>query len=649
MGHSHNVTFDEFFTSGMEESVSPYLTENSRSWAKNLSLRAAILSAICLVLAYVSSFHSEAAKNAFLVLVYFLSGTPALRSTIEDLKEFTINIDILMTLAAFLSVFIGAQLEGGLLIVLFNLSGAMEDAVSSKAMGALHNLHKIAPTKATVIDADGNHLEQSIKGIEVDTKILVKAGEVVPLDGKVIDGQSLVNLVHLTGESVPVSTTKGDTVQAGARNLDGTLTLHVTKTSAESTLSQIINLIKHAQETKPKLQRFLDTFSRTYATTIISLFFLFAITLPFLLNITYFGIEGSVYRALTFLIAASPCALIIATPTAYLSSISACARNGILMKGGVILDALATCKAFVFDKTGTLTTGQLTLDTISHSAGDAPLSEDKVLQAAAALEAHVTHPIGVAICEKAKAQGLQIFESNEFKNVPGYGIEGKVSVDGTSYEAFVGNSAYITEKTSLQLKDTSNTSAYMLLNNNVYAFEFVDTLREGIQNTVQSLVKDHSVRTVMLTGDHQKAAMRVAQETGITDVFADLRPDDKLKKVEEIDQATPCAMIGDGINDAPSLARATVGISLGQVGSATAIDASDIVLLNDKMDLLPWLFGKSQKTSRVIIQNLTLALAVICLTPLPALFGYVPLWIAVILHEGGTLLVGLNSLRLLKK
>ncbi|MCB1085383.1 MAG: cation-translocating P-type ATPase, partial [Chlamydiia bacterium] len=271
--------FDEFFTSGLEESISPFLKKSSRKWAHNLSLKSSLLAGFFLLTAFISSFYILDLSHICLLLVYFLAGTPALLNTIEDIKNLEINIDVLMTLAAFLSFLIGSQMEGGLLLVLFAFSGAMEESVSKKAKGALINLNHLSPTVGVVIGEGGTLFQKSVREIAVGTSLLVRAGEIVPLDGIVSEGSSFVNLVHLTGESVPVSKTKGDEVQAGSRNLDGTLTINVTKTSAESTLSKIIKLIHEAQGMKPKLQRFLDKFGKQYAITNLSHFFLFALTL----------------------------------------------------------------------------------------------------------------------------------------------------------------------------------------------------------------------------------------------------------------------------------------------------------------------------------------------------------------------------------
>ncbi|MCB1067076.1 MAG: heavy metal translocating P-type ATPase [Simkania sp.] len=643
--------FDEFFTSGQEESISPFLTEDSRKWAKNLSLKSSILSGVFLLAAFITSFYSLTLSNLLLLFVYFLVGTPALQNTIEDIKNLEINIDVLMTLAAFLSFLIGSQMEGGLLLVLFAFSGAMEETVSRKAKGALLNLNELSPTMATVLGEKRTLFQKSVREITVGTRLLVRAGEIVPLDGIVVDGNSFVNLVHLTGESVPVSKTKDHEVQAGSRNLDGTLTIRVTRTSADSTLSKIIQLINQAQEMKPRVQRFLDKFGRSYAITIISLFFLFSILLPWIFPISYFGIEGSVYRALTFLIAASPCALIIATPTAYLSAISACARKGILLKGGITLDALASCRTIAFDKTGTLTTGKLSCENVIPLSENPVCTTDEAIQIAAALERHVTHPMAEAIISFGKKKNLSPLDIDKFQSVPGFGLKGELN----GRTVFIGNEAFIIEqltkkpdlKSLIAKEDQSVT--FLLVEESLFVFHFKDTLRPEVPEVIRNLKNEHRLELMMLTGDHQASAAAVAKLLGIEVFLSDLRPEHKLETVSNLSMKHGLAMVGDGINDAPALARATVGISLGEIGSATAIDASDIVFLQDDLKLLSWLYTKARKTMRIVRENLTLALGVICLVTTPALLGWIPLWLAVILHEGGTVLVGLNSLRLLKK
>lgn len=650
--------FDEFFSSDMEESISPFLTFSSRKFAKNIQLRASLVAAVCLAIAFILTLLHSPLASFFLILVYFFAGTKALIDTIEDIRNFEINIDVLMTLAAFLSVLIDSALEGGLLLVLFSLSGAMEQVVEHKSKSALYRLHQIAPNFAYVLSETGSVYEKSIREIAVGTKLVIRPGDVVPLDGVILQGSSFVNLVHLTGESEPISKKEGDAVQAGSRNLDGSLVLQVLKTSSESTLSRIMKLINNAQESKPKVQKLLDRFSRVYAITIICLSLFFILILPYVFGISFAGHEGSIYRGLAFLIAASPCAIIIATPTAYLSAISACAKKGILLKGGVSLDALARCTMIAFDKTGTLTTGNLKCREFIKLYGD-ECSSDEALSIAATLERYAHHPIAKAITEYASNQQMLLHEVISCKVVAGYGLEGEVLVHGKKRPVFIGNPDYIFSKMHSDLKateilknvltSTQFPMCVLLVNATLFLFTFVDEIRDNIAETVDILKKDHQIESLMLTGDHEKSAQHVGELSHISQIHFDLRPEDKLKIVSDLAAHHSLAMVGDGINDAPALARATIGISMGQIGSDTAIDASDIVLLHDDLSLITWAFKKAKKTMSIVKQNLSLALGVICLVTTPALLGFIPLWLAVILHEGGTLIVGLNSLRLLKK
>ncbi|ADI38979.1 putative cadmium/zinc-transporting ATPase HMA1,chloroplastic [Waddlia chondrophila 2032/99] len=652
------LIFEQFFELGQEETLSPFITPNSRDWSAHLTLKSAILAAFLLLISFILSFFPAWVPFSHLTLigVYFLAGIPSLIEALEDLANFEVNIDILMTLAAFSSIFIGSGMEGGLLLVLFALSGSMEDAVRSKATSAINSLHKLSPTTAFVVQEDGTAVEKSIKEIAVGCLIRVKAGQIVPLDGLVKKGRSSVNLVHLTGESIPVPKSIGDEVPAGAQNIDGAISMEVTRTSNDSTLARIIELVTQAQDAKPKLQRWFDAQSRRYAISIILLAFIFAASFPFLLQIPFLGTEGSLYRALAFLIAASPCALIIALPIAYLSAISICARNGILMKGGVALDALASCKAIAFDKTGTLTTGELTCEPIESIAPSSQEKRQRALEIAAALEQNAIHPIARSIVSYAEEQKIRPAELAEFQSIPGFGLKGKVE-EG---EVFLGRPEYLIDKLpadksgplKTRMEDVQSKGemlAVLSCGSDLFLFRFHDTVRPELKKTLDMLKSRWNLLIVMLTGDHENSARRVAEELGIDQWRAHLRPEDKLSAVSEISQSKGLAMVGDGINDAPALARSTVGVCMGQVGTTAAMDASDIVLLHDNIEMLSWLYGKAKKTQAIVKQNFLLATGAIIFASLPALFGIVPLWMAVILHEGGTILVGLNALRLLRK
>lgn len=651
------ILFDDYFELGQEEANSPFLIKSSRKWGAGLTLKSSFLALGFLIISFILSFYQTLMPISyiFLIGVYFLAGIPALIEALKDLSLFDINIDILMTLAAFSSVLIGSGMEGGLLLVLFSLSGSMEDAVSSKAKSAISSLHKLSPTRATVIEEDGSHIERSIKDISVGTIILVKASQVVPLDGIVIDGTSSVNLVHLTGESFPVTAKVGDEVAAGARNLEGALTVKVLKTMADSTLSKIIELVTEAQEAKPKLQRFFDHFSGKYALSIIGLSAFFAASLPYLQNIPFLGVEGSLYRALSFLIAASPCALIIAIPIAYLSAVSICAKRGILIKGGVTLDALAGCKILALDKTGTVTTGNLEVTSVEALNGNGSLNEAVAI--AYALEKNAVHPIAKAIISYAENLKISAPNIKDFVEFPGQGLSAKLE-DMT--KVFIGRPSFIASKLDEQkakeLLEKSNNFlemgeliACLLVNETSYIFSFQDTLRPDMKVSIDALRKSIGLQVVMLTGDHEKSAKRIAEKLGIDDYYADLTPENKLDLVTKLSKNHELAMVGDGVNDAPALARASVGICMGKVGSTTAVDAADVVLLHDNIEYLDWLFQKSHQTKRIVKQNLIIALSAIAIASIPALGGYIPLWLAVVMHEGGTVLVGLNALRLLRK
>ena len=482
----------------------------------------------------------------------------------------------------------------------------------------------------------------------------------VPLDGIVIEGVSSVNLVHLTGESLPVTKKMGDEVPAGARNLDGTLTLDITRTSADSTLAQIIQLVVQAQEAKPVLQRWFDSLSKGYALTIISLSVFFALIFPYILHIPFLGFEGSVYRSVAFLVAASPCALIIALPIAYLSAVSACARKGILLKGGVILDDLAQCSAIAFDKTGTLTLGNLTLSGFK-AIGDVSIkrTEEEVIALAYGLEKKAVHPIARAICDFAVARNIQSIEVADFKLIPGYGLEGTFMGKGEKKTLFMGHAEYAAPFLSLKqkllmedyVKDLSrerNLLSLLIVGGDLFIFSFRDTIRPGAKETLRQLKSSGEWSLVMLTGDHEGSAKKIATELGIDEYYSNLRPENKLEHVGRLVARGGLVMVGDGINDAPALARSTVGICMGKVGSGTAIDAADVILLQDNLERLDWLMSKAKDTRKIVRENLCIAAGAIAIAVLPTLAGWVPLWVAVVMHEGGTVLVGLNALRLLR-
>lgn len=648
--------FEDYFEQG-DTSTSPFLSPSARRWGKNLSLKTALLAAFLLLTSFILSFYAPYYGYLSLTLVYFLVGIPALIHSVEDISNFKIDIDVLMTLAAFASIFLGSGMEGALLLVLFEISHAMEDLVTHKARGAISSLKKLSPSTALVIEENGELLERSVRDLARGTKILVKAGQVVPLDGIVLEGASLLSLVHLTGESIPISKSVGDAIPAGSNNLDGTLILEVTHSNAQSTLSRIIQLITEAQEAKPKLQLWFDRLSQRYATGIISFSASFAIITPIFFSFPLLGSEGSLYRALAFLIAASPCALILALPIAYLSAVSACARNGILLKGGVVLDALASCSAIAFDKTGTLTTGELTcLGVEGLGESVLPDFEKRAMEAAYAMEQESIHPIASAVVTYCKERSLLPAKISGLKMLPGKGLHARIISGSPLFLGHVGAAQefltpYLQELLADRLKvlrAQGELVSLLLFEGTPLLLRFKETVRPFLQETLQKLKEEGSYKLLMLTGDHPINAATIAAAYGIDQFYADLKPEDKLEHIGRLSQTLGVAMVGDGINDAPALARATVGIAMGKIGSTTAVETADIVLLHDNLEQLDWLLKKAKQTRTIVRQNLFVAAGAICVATIPALLGYLPLAAAVLLHEGGTILVGLNALRLLR-
>lgn len=672
------INFDEFFLSGMEESISPFLTDNSKKWIKNLGLKISIFSSILFIFALIFFNINNILSYILLSLIYFFLGVPALLNTIENLKNINININVLMTLAAIIAIFLKRPFEGALLIVLFGISNALEQTLSYKTKSAIHHLNKVSPTKAYVIQNISDKVqlskkieeetilnfsmhEKSIKEISIGDYIFIKAGEVIPLDGIVIGGISSITLQHLTGENIPILIKKNDSVPAGATNLDGILIIKVLKTSAESTLNNIIKLIAFAQKAKPKIEKLFDKITKKYSLSIIIFSIIFALIAPLLFSIPYFGVNGSIYRSLTFLIAASPCALIIAIPASYLSALSSSAKKGIILKGGVVFDALYKSKIIIFDKTGTLTKASFECTNIDKIGEESYPNIKEAISIAAILEKGSTHPLAKALLNLTKKEdSLENILIKNFKSIPGYGITADVKIKNNYQKAFLGLSEYIEKNLTNNQKESlkrikekaykkAQTISVLYINNQLFIFRFSDSIRTNAKKIISTLKEKNKLTVIMVTGDNKNSAEFVAKNLNIKKVFANLKPKDKLDIIERLSKKHSIVMVGDGINDAPSLARATIGISLGKIGSKTAIDSSDIILIKDDISSLPWIFKKAKKLRTIVFQNLIVALFIILFASFFALFGLIPLYLAVLLHEGGTLIVGLNSLRLLKK
>lgn len=644
------TSFQRFFELGLEESASPFLDDRAKRISRNIMLKSSITAACLLVIAWVTSMYwNSPFWKIPATFVYLLVGTPALVAAGEDIfRRRDVNIDVLMTVAAFAALLIGGALEGALLLVLFALSGALEDVVTLKAKSALSAINELAPSKACVVEDGGFYLERAVADVRVGELIAVRAGEIVPLDGIVHDGSSSISTAHLTGESRPLFVEKGQSIVSGTRVLDGSIVVEVTCSSHDSTVTKLIGLITHAHATKPKLTQTFDRFGKVYALSVIGLTACFAALLP-LAGLPFFGPGGALLRAVSFLITASPCALILAVPISYLSALGAAAWKGAILKGSLIFDRIVKCSKVAFDKTGTLTEGRLTVDTIIPLTQESFRSEQEVVCLAASLEKHAVHPIAHAICQKATS----FLDVAQIQVVAGEGVHGVYQgvslfvggVDG-ALRRIEADVEQIKEKIN-RVRDEGFVVAVLVVGaKEAYLFGLRDVLRGGALASIQAL-KKLGKQVVMLTGDYETAAQSVARQLDVDDVRAGLTPEVKLEMVTQLSERGGLLMVGDGINDAPALARATVGMSMGQLSSATAREASDIVLLNNRLDVIAWLFRKAGTTRHIVTQNLFLACFAILVGTSSSLLGLLPLWTAVIIHEGSTLLVGLNALRLL--
>lgn len=607
-------------------------------------------------------------------VAYLAGGYFGLRAGIESLLERKVDIDLLMILAAVGAAIIGAPFEGALLLFLFSLSNVLQDFAMDRTRNAIRSLMKLRPARAEVLRG-GERVQLPVDSVRLGEIFFVKPGDRIPLDGTILTGEAAMDESLLTGESRPVRKGAGDQILAGSINSNGSLKVEVTRTASDSTIAKIIRLVEDAQSQKAKTERFLDKFEEYYALFVILLTAAFAVV-----PVVAWGepFETAFYRAITVMVAASPCALIISTPASVLSAIGAGAKRGVLFKGGVYVEQAGTIKAIAFDKTGTLTYGKPELtDVVSF---DPAIGKDELVALAAAVEQHSEHALAQATVEAARARGEAILdESVAFEAVAGKGVE--ATVDGRRIR--IGAPGYF-EELQVERRDAVDTEVHRLRRERktvVGVMEilapsgadqtgpsgadqtgpghtergrflglvaFADKLREDAREVVEELRALGVGKIVMLTGDNEETARAISEEAGVDEVYSDLLPEDKLTAIEELERKHGAvAMIGDGVNDAPSLARATLGVAMGAGGTDVALETADVVLMADELGQIPYLVELSRRTRRTLIFNLGLAMALIVMMIGGILVYSLPLPLAVIGHEGGTVLVSLNGLRLL--
>lgn len=587
---------------------------------------------------------------AMYLLAYSCGGYFGLRAGVTSIRQGRIDIDLLMILAAVGAVAVGAPFEGALLLFLFSLSNVLQAYALDRTRSAIRALTRLRPDSAVVLQSadDPAGRRMPVEDITVDALVLVRPGDRIPLDGVVVAGASSVDQATITGESMPVDRAPGDDVLAGTINQNGRLVVQVRRSSGESTIARVITLVEEARENQAKTERFLDRFEQYYAVGVIGVTVLAGILPVYLLGWSW---GESLYKAITLMVAASPCALIISTPASILSSIGNGARRGILFKGGVHVEQAAKLQVVAFDKTGTLTEGKPHVSDIISLSEE---TEEEILRIAAALEAGSRHVIAAAIGEEAQRRRLDTPQVESFASQSGSGVTGMIG----QREFRITNPRGISrEETRDRLAATvdaleSEGKTVVLLHEEgrgvLGVIAVRDRIRQEAHEVVQRLRKEGIQRVVMLTGDNWRAARAIGEQAGVDEVFAELMPEDKLETIRRIEETWgAAAMVGDGVNDAPALAGARLGIAMGAAGTDVALETADVVLLSDDLEKLPYLVALSRQTRRTLVTNLAVAMGLIVMMVVGIYTIDLPLPLAVVGHEGGTVLVSLNGLRLL--
>jgi heavy metal translocating P-type ATPase len=582
-------------------------------------------------------------------VVAFLAG--GFRSAIEavgNLLHGKLDIDLLMVVAALAAAGVHQARDGAILLFLFSLSGTLEKYAMGNTKRAVVALMKLRPDEANLEQADGQIVRVKVEALELGQMVVVKPGERLPIDGTIVRGMSAVDQSPVTGESVPVDKNPGDAVFAGSVNGYGVLAVRVEKLASQSTLARMIDLVASAQAERSPSERFSEWFGSRY--TFVVLFG----------SIVAFGVflglgvpmALALYKTATLLVVASPCAIVISVPAAVLSALAAAARRGMLFKGGAALEEFGAVTIVAFDKTGTLTTGKMSVSSVVPFG----MTENELLQIATSLESHSEHPLAESIVAYAKAKQILPQSVVNVVAVPGKGLRAEIA--GTSY--FAGNRRLLDEsglklrtdeREALEaLEAAGKTSIIIGTNDRILGcIGIADTIRDTAVEALVLLRSAGIKRIVMLTGDHESVAHAIGSTLGIpaTDIYAGLLPEDKVAIIQTLRNEGKVAFVGDGVNDAAALATAHVGIAMGAAGTDVALEAADVALLSDDMRKMTVALRLARQTNRIIKQNLVFALGILMLMVVITVFWYLPLPLGVVGHEGGTLLVVLNGLRLL--
>ncbi len=578
-------------------------------------------------------------------------------NTLRYNRQFSIKL--LMTVAALGALILGEFLEAATVIFLFAIGEALEGFTADRARDSLRSLLALKPPTAQRIIA-GGAVSVPVEALQIGDRIRVLPGERIPMDGDVLAGRSAVDQAHITGESLPLAKAAGDEVYAGSINGDATLEIRVSRLSADNTLSRIIQLLHAAQSRRAPSQRLIDRFAHVYTPAVALMALAVAFVPPLFIGGSFWDqpdSPGWFYRALSMLVIACPCALVISTPVTVISAVTAAARRGVLIKGGAALESLARAKVIAFDKTGTLTRGQLQVAaTYTDNCADTPDCQPcaELLALAASLEAQSTHPLAAAILRGASERGLIIANASAVETLAGLGMRGEVAgkiVTIGSHRYFDAEFDHSRHLCALAEQIESRGQSAVMLHDGERVLGLIalaDAPREESREIVASL-HDLDIQSVMLSGDSQTVAASIAWQVGVPEFYGELLPADKVDAVEKLlAQHGDVAMIGDGINDSPALARASVGIAMGGAGSAQAMEAADVVLLADGLKQLPGALRRSRFARRLIWQNIGLAFGLKALFLLLAATGNVTMLVAVLVDMGMSLAVTLNGMRALR-
>ncbi|MCZ9353931.1 heavy metal translocating P-type ATPase [Streptomyces mutabilis] len=566
------------------------------------------------------------------VLAYAAGGWEPALEGLRALREKTLDVDLLMIVAALGAASIGQVLDGALLIVIFATSGALEALATARTADSVRGLLDLAPTTATRVTGDREETVPTAD-LAVGDVLLVRPGERIGADGTVLGGEGEVDQATITGESVPVPKRPGDDVFAGTLNGTGSLRVRVDRDPADSVIARIVTLVEEASRTKAPTQLFIEKIEQRYAVgVVVATLAVFGIPLAFGADLT-----DALLRAMTFMIVASPCAVVLATMPPLLSAIANAGRHGVLVKSAVAMERLGEIDSVALDKTGTLTEGTPEVTAVRPLPGSG-LDEDALLALAAAAEHPSEHPLARAIVSAARARELRIAPAQDFTATPGRGV--RAVVDG--HEVHVGR-AETPEGAETTVQVTRDGTP-------VGTLALTDRLRADAAGATAALTALTGTAPALLTGDNAPAAARVATATGITDVRADLLPEGKVEAVRELERAgRKVLFVGDGVNDAPALAAAHAGVAMGRAGSDLALETADAVVVRDELAAVPAVVDLSRRARRLVLQNLVIAGTFITVLVLWDLIGHLPLPLGVAGHEGSTVLVGLNGLRLLRE